>query len=332
MVGHTVTGILEIRNFDDITKIEKRMMCMSTIYLNNIDELIAFSQREDKGTADNYLEVELASDIDFATDNDGEYHFYNWAGCTGTWYIHFNGNGHNIKNIYYNGIDNWGFFNSMYGEIKNLKLKEVHITSQSNRTGCICGEMKGGNDCIIENCHVSGKMVLGGQQCGGICGFASGNRISNCTFTGRIETSHDIGYVGGIAYVWGTNISTVYNCGVKADIVSTASTTRTQIHGIICNGIYNNNLPIHRCYFIGTLQRDTEGDVYPISNGSNCHECYAVVTSSKNAVVMFNPNVNNCFYDKNVAETAGYIVENGIGATTSQLQDISWLQQQGWSV
>ena len=108
------------------------------IEINTIQDLIAFSNGDyGRGTSSEYLDVVLTADLDFAdlTEYDSP---YNWSGCTGTWYVNFNGQGHKIDNIYYMGTAAWGFFNTLYGSVKNLKLTNMYVTSA---TSYCCGLM-----------------------------------------------------------------------------------------------------------------------------------------------------------------------------------------------
>ncbi len=86
--------------------------------------------------------------------------------------------------------------------IKNLYIKDCDITGGLN-VGGVMGGMEitsglgNGGDLLIENCHVTGKIV-GFDSAGGITGAVSA--VENCSFTGTVKAYENAGGIAGIAY------------------------------------------------------------------------------------------------------------------------------------
>lgn len=97
--------------------------------------------------------------------------------------------------------------------IKNLYVKDCDITGGLN-VGGIMGGMSitsglgSGGELLIENCHVTGK-IIGFDSTGGITGAATA--VKNCSFTGTVKGYSAIGGIAGIAYY-------IRGCAVHARI------------------------------------------------------------------------------------------------------------------
>lgn len=106
-------------------------------------------------------------------------------------------------------------FGSTIKSIKNLKMKNVQVTS-SHYAGAICGYISNGNP-TIDNCHVedativsipetSGATYDNGDKVGGIIGLANSTQsISNCSVKNvTIQGFRDLGGIAGLA---GANVN-----------------------------------------------------------------------------------------------------------------------------
>ncbi len=102
--------------------------------------------------------------------------------------------------------------------IKNLYIKDCDITGSGNVGGVIGGmwnfiQYEGG-DLILENCHVTGRIVAEGWA-GGVAGSAS--TIKNSSFSGTVEASEAGGIAGEAYYIYGCavhgRVDGYYNVG-----------------------------------------------------------------------------------------------------------------------
>ena len=145
----------------------------------------------------------------------------------------FEGQGHTISGLYYNGSDeNAGLFGYLYnGKILNVGVENSYFNCSGTYAGGICGRNSQGtisgcyskgtvkcsvdvggvvgyNEGTVINCYNNGFVDgQSSQYVGGICAFNNGNgNISNCYNTGKITFS---GASGGIC---GDNYGTVENC------------------------------------------------------------------------------------------------------------------------
>lgn len=301
---------------------------MADIHITSIADLLAFANGSSgTGTSEDFLNVYLDKDLDFALDNGGAYANTDFAGCTGiTGYCNFYGQNHTIKNISYIGAANWGFFPSLGSgsTVRDLYLSDLNVTTTAEKTGGIVASW--GLNSYIINCHVQG-VINGGQYVGGIVGVGasvdSSNRyIQYCTFSGNISGS----YIGGImgrnqGAGWRYSSTYIQCCGVRATLNST-----NKVSGVGCwqespgsySGIYYS-----KCYFIGSLYGNA---IYGIADRlDSASELYAVVesTTQDGTVNMVNTNV---IYDNDVATTAGYTVTGGTPETSAHLKDATYMR------
>ncbi len=117
------------------------------------------------------------------------------------------------RSYLYDGQNSLEYPNSGRTVIKNLYVKDCDITGGLN-VGGIMGGMSitsglgSGGELVIENCHVTGKIV-GFDSTGGITGAASA--VENCSFTGTVKAYSAVGGIAGIAYY-------IRGCAVHAKI------------------------------------------------------------------------------------------------------------------
>jgi hypothetical protein len=118
----------------------------------------------------------------------------------------FDGQGHVIRNLSTNTIDNgeatawnWGLFGYVTGEVRNLVLEDFRFTGGKNccRVGLLAGTSEG----VIKNCSVTGSIAVGenSQFIGGLIGVDVG-QTSDCEAAVTIEAgagSTDIGELVG---------------------------------------------------------------------------------------------------------------------------------------
>jgi len=292
---------------------------MATIKINTIQDLIAFSNGDyGRGTSSEYLDVVLTADLDFAdlTEYDSP---YNWGGCTGTWYVNFDGQGHKVDNIYYAGAAHWGFFyETNGGSIKNLRLTNIYITTTTS-CGIIVNRSGGTN---FENIHISGDITANGY-CACFSAYNGTNTgritITNCSFAGSIRSMTSF---CSLIVSEGYNRSAVVNNFAANGNIS--SSENLYLWGSNADGMISN------AYFIGVA--NTRSSLRLGLYGGPQHNVYFVLKSgSKTSASSYN-SVFNCYYDSTVATAAGISVSGVTPATTAELQDAQWLRDHDFTI
>lgn len=140
----------------------------------------------------------------------------------------FNGNGNTIKNLTISGGEEKGLFAYSSGEIKNVYLEKINITTTLSAGG-VCAFNSG----TIEGCGVlSGTIICSnpnGGQLGGICNENSGT-VSRCFSNAALNGANS----AGIVFVNRANgvVQDCYNAGTLEGS-SSASGINTNNYGII---------------------------------------------------------------------------------------------------
>jgi hypothetical protein len=291
---------------------------MADVTISTIQDLVSFSGGEyGRGTSSEYLDVVLTADLDFADLKEHD-NPYNWAGCTGTWYVNFDGQGHKIDNIYYSGTGTWALFDTVSGSIKNLKLTNVFVTAYND----IAAFVRNGRNCVIENCAFSGFLETLAGEAVGYINYSDGanNIIRSCSYSGVLKS--DNGNKSSNPWIgWtGNTYSTVWNSIFVGDVISTGNCS--------CFGA---NARIVNCEFRGTLQAG--GGLYYRSFQGSLYNCIAIVEQgSYCSGYNGSGSSTNSYYDSDKASEAGL---TGIGltpATTAQLQDAQWLRDHDFAI
>ncbi|HOW37046.1 MAG TPA: GLUG motif-containing protein, partial [Candidatus Pacearchaeota archaeon] len=204
----------------------------------------------------------------------------------------FQGNNYNISGLYINNNtrDYSGLFGYVLGEVKNVRLINVNITSKEF-VGGIAGLYQGSAN--LSNVHVSGEIKATGYV-GGLTGYLeeniaildssseasinststytgglvgssyTGTIIENSHFTGNIQSTGN--YAGGIAGIFsGLRITNCYSTG-------NITTTKAYVGGIagkfdggagatISNSNNSGNITASSSYVGGIVGLFGEGDV-----------------------------------------------------------------------
>lgn len=191
--------------------------------ISTAGELANLAKMVNDGKTDENTYFELTADIDL----DGK----EWTpiGTKDSQFAgKFSGNGKTIRNLTVGGGDNRGLFAYSSGEIKDVYLEKIDITTTMNAGG-VCAFNSG----TIEGCGVlSGTIICSnpnGGQLGGICMENSGT-ISRCFSNASVKgaTSAGIVYINrGIGVV-----QDCYNTGTLEDS-SSASGINTNNYGKI---------------------------------------------------------------------------------------------------
>ncbi|MDO4314197.1 MAG: S-layer homology domain-containing protein [Oscillospiraceae bacterium] len=159
----------------------------------------------------------------------------------------FDGQGRTISGLYIPYCDatqDWTLF-GLFGRtsgatIKDVKLEDVYLygkTSEDSSALYIGGIVASGYQTTIDNCSVSGRVVIDASPCeeslnltgssisfccGGVAGYFSGgeNKVSDCTFSGNLLgwSLYMGGIVGYVAYqAKNTTITKCTNNGIVAN-------------------------------------------------------------------------------------------------------------------
>lgn len=287
---------------------------MADVTISTIQDLVSFSNGDyGRGTSSAYLDVVLTADLDFADLNEYDSP-YNWAGCTGTWYVNFDGQGHKVDNIYYMGTAAWGFFGTVYGTVENLNLTNMYITVTANATAAGIATNSGAT---IRNCHVSGFIESLSYVACGIVGFRSGADpiIRECSFSGTLRSYYA---TCGIICTGGAGI---YNCLVTGELIN-----RGEL--VIFWG--SSDCAMINCVFRAKVTAPSSRITY---NGrAAAYQCYFVILEGSSGNVSNAGTLVNVFYDSDKVTAAGITVSAGTAATTVQLKDPVWLKEHGFAI
>lgn len=306
------------------------------VEINTIQDLIAFSNGEyGRGTSSKYLDVALTADLDFndLKENDNP---YNWHGCTGTWYVNFDGQGHKIDNIYFMTSSPsdvaWGFFYTLYGTIRNLNLTNLYVTGSANMAGLV-SYLHG----CAYNCKVSGHVenIYPEGADGYVAGLvryiysnstAGGARVDRCAFSGTLKSVNGT-CTGLVGNVESKNTAFVSNCIFIGDIY-------TNNAWIV--GIASNKVIVCNCEFRGTTHMNVVHDMCFCGRDSDGrgHNCIVVLyPGSTGTLKADEASYYNFYMDSTIAAEAGYSVPSQfISATTEQLHDTTWLHNHGFAI
>jgi len=147
----------------------------------------------------------------------------------------FNGNGHEVKNVYVNSTNaNVGLFHSV-ATVKDLTVKNANIVTTGNNAGVVSGRAL----TTAENVNVLNSSVTGAKYVGAIVGYSGGGAI-DATITGsKVEntkvtasTSKEAGAIVGFAsinngFTYSITNNKVLSCEVSAPTVASAIISQT---------------------------------------------------------------------------------------------------------
>lgn len=254
------------------------------------------------GLAGDYLDVTIASDIDL-NDLGTPYNLPNPGAQA--WYIHLNGQGHTISNLYHFGNADFYFFATFTGDIKDITFKDVSITAPSIYLFEINNATSGN---YMENIKFSGNLFATGNTVIVYRCFSSTsqtNNISRCSYSGSIEADN-------IARVFAGNSGssqtfTIMGCNAVLDHIYAQTMQIFDTKAVCCFAIINNLRGNTRTIF-------SRGSMYS----------YSVVKAANGAVAYNNTGVS-MLYDSDVAEAGGVTFSGGTGERTTNLHDPTYM-------
>ena len=300
------------------------------IEINTIQDLIAFSNGDyGRGTSSEYLDVVLTTDLDF-TDLAESDSPYNWNGCTGTWYVNFDGQGHKINNIYYSGTKDWGFFITYggYVNIKNTNLTNMYVISNGRVGGLLLAPESHGTTYYATNCHLSGQLEVDGNAQLVALGYIVSDvlKMSYCSFSGVLKTAN--GAIFGFTPD-NSSSSLIYGSSIISDIQANGE------NGWVIPLGGRSAITIN-CEYKGII-RSSMGITPGNTNNSTIVNSVMIVKPGSSAArgwtTESNLTVTNCYIDSDLLDEAGMGTPNGWKrATTAELTNVSWLKNKGFAI
>lgn len=274
----------------------------------------------------------------------------------------FNGNGYEIQNLKltsssYNGneIQNGptdgyavGLFGYLYGEVKNLGVSNVNISSRADYVGGLAGYL--GDNITLNNCYVTGSVTrtndyadayntIAYSATGGLVGYMAQRSIvkashadvsltANNTMSvigtlagvmgdySTIENSYAKGSITGGKYTGGL-VGSVYNSNItiKSSFTNVTVAGNNTMGGIL-GSAYNSNLMISNTQSGGLIKNNTSNATYITAGG-----IVGLVTGENSRTV----SILNCTTNAsiNISTTSGYeVYTGGIIASSSSSSSI----------
>lgn len=190
---------------------------------------------------------------------------------------------------------------------KNHTISGLYFNNTSTDYVGLFGYVGSGGS--VSNVGVEDSYFKGNDYVGGVCGFYSGDRLTNCYNTGTVSGSS---YVGGVC---GESFSIpITNC------YHTGAVSGSSVVGGVCG--FNNGGRLTNCYSTGEVTA-TGVDAYV---GGVCGRSGGEIT--------------NCYYDSTVYSgnavgyNSGTVSENVLGKTTAKFNsgEVAYLLSQGCTI
>ena len=196
-----------------------------------------------------------------------------------------NGNNHEISNIKL--TNNYGLISEVYGEVKNLNIKQIELIDQTNNnyTASIINSLNNGS---MDNIHIQDMRILRNSlnttyRIGGIVSLATKSTIKNSSVTNlsiieNTEEHVENQYIGGIVGLG--NSATIENCYVQNLKIEVSETVNNYIGGII--GYGGSYGIIENCYVQGNIytENGNVGGIAGVSAGIVVENCYSIINIS----------------------------------------------------
>lgn len=158
---------------------------------------------------------------------------------------------------------------------QQYKITNLKVNSEKYRGGLF--SLLGGK---VSNLSVYGD-ITGNDEVGGIAANMHGGTIINCSFNGKLSTTHkEGGVIGGIVgHLWRTG--KVENCYVNIDVNDTTAEGTGGIAGLVNAGYEDavQHITIKKCYVTGTINSNK---VLGIAYSTFCANEGSTITFSDN--------------------------------------------------
>ena len=245
-------------------------------------------------------------------NSNGSGGYYGWMpiGANSDWSKIFsgtyNGNGHNITNLYINRTYTiQQDFTGLFGICQNATIENVCMINVTSNGYYNCGGLIGiAYQSTIKNCSTSGS-ITGQAFSGGLIGSDVEDAISGCYSECSVSIGNNSsGAIGGL--IGGSESASISNCYATGTVsvahVNDAS-GGSGIGGFIGQLMKGSGNSLSNCYSIGLV---TLSDASTIHLGGFIGRLYN------------SPTANNCFWN---TETSGQSTSPaGTGKNTAQMQ------------
>ena len=248
----------------------------------------------------------------------------------------FDGNNKRIK-LGINITSEYSQYIGLFGYIKGATIKNVKVEGSLTSAKWYAGSIAGyaTDDCVIENCSSSVTVTVSSSFAAGIVGNAYNTTITDCTNTGRISGTVNVGGISGT--INGCTISNCSNTGVvtgasanwirgglfgsasSSDITNCSNTgnvTGTErVGGIVGTG---EAIIVANCFNRGTVTGSASciggivGKLLRTSSVKNCYNTGAISGGSANAVagIVGQNNeaaqIQNCYGGNTISTSSSY--------------------------
>lgn len=251
------------------------------IYWNQLSDDDNSSHKTNVDESRMKYHLKLMDDIDL-TNSSSNWRTFGWNNR------HYNGiidgNGKTITGLGIKGSSYLGFIGVLgeKGVIMNLHLRAVNVNGSSN----YCGGIAGTNHGTIIGCSVSGNVIIGGRDAGGIVGvnFSSGKiigcyNLASVTANGTKDSYYG---AGGIAGRFGEGTD---KGGVILGCYNIGDISTNLYKGPICGGV--NKGHFEDCYWTGDYEKPFGKDYNNNSKVTNCNKVSDLTTvmSQMNAAI-----------------------------------------------
>ena len=257
----------------------------SKFTINSAAELAGLAKLVNDGVSDfDNKDLVLGSDIDLGGDAGSEKNVWKPIGMeisveTGSGLItkksryflgRFDGNGHEVKNLYVNDdINGSGLFGTVAGiaEIRNLTVSGTVISSELS-TGGIIGRIPYQSEkAIISDCVNNCEVISSTSHTGGVIGYDGGADVIRCVNNGNVTVTASRsgnGVAGVVGSLASGNIQQCVNNGdVKLYRIKDAELDLNMINTGGISGLMNSSeddANISDCYNRGSIESESEKD------------------------------------------------------------------------
>ena len=288
------------------------------LVINNIEDLVRFSNDVNSGNSYEGKTVVLARTLDFNEDSsynnpeDTTFGDYNGDGTVeGIKQELAKEEGTGFKAVGNDTNPFKGTFNGNEHEIKNINI----YANESSLYGGIIGKIVSGK--IMNLGIVDAKIICNSKASGGIVGNATDSKIINCYNKGNLTTENRAPVEGIAGEITNSKIIRCYN---EANITGNCTT------GI---AYYAKNSTIENCYNTGNLNSSAPsgGIVFNISNSEilNCYNNGKIESlSNSGGIIATNANdskIVNCYNLATISNSNG-AAGGIIGSTVSDSEII----------
>ncbi len=210
----------------------------------------------------------------------------------------------------------YGFFASTGGSIRNVRLEDYTLESDSISVYNVVGGISGSaanKDVVVANCYVSGTIRTIGNNAAGILGNSSGATVINCENAARVSTQSSLAAGILVDGFYQTKLINCLNTGkIESGVAScgiAAGMTRTNVMGRV---IYPDaarpvqdpgDAAILNCVNVG----EAKNAIAYSTEGVTVTNCYWLKSASNRAIYDLQPDLSaGIGADRNLPQTYSF--------------------------